>query len=252
MPKLTLLEMAQNILSDMDSDEVNSINDTVEALQVAEILKTTYFEIINQRDWAHMATLFQLTASGDSTKPTHMSLSDAISKVEWVKYNKIESGGTRAKWDEVEYLTPEEFIARVTSRDSSLSTVTTVTEQSIPLYVYNDRAPEYYTTFDDETLIFDAHDNTVDTTLQTSKTQCWGYKEPTWSMVDGAIPDLPTKAFPFMLAEAKSAAFNSLKQFPNQKEEQKSRRQRYKLSRDHRRNEGRGVTFPDYGRDSNK
>lgn len=252
MPKMTVIELVQNIMSDMDSDEVNSINDTVEALQVANILKTTYFEIINHRDWDHMGTLFQLTASGDSAKPTHMSIGDLISKVEWVKYNKIESGGTRDKWSEVTWLHPKDFVDLVNQRDNSLSTITEVTESGITLFVYNDRAPTYYTTFDDENLVFDSHDSVVDTTLQASKTQCWGYKEPTFSLTDSHTPDLPTKAFPFFLAEAKSVAFNSLKQMPNQKEEQKSRRQRYKMSRDQRRNEGRGVTFPDYGRTSNK
>ena len=46
MAKLTLLEMTQDIMSDMDSDEINSINDSVEALQVAQIIKTTYYNII--------------------------------------------------------------------------------------------------------------------------------------------------------------------------------------------------------------
>jgi hypothetical protein len=36
LEKMTLLEMTQNILSAMNSDEVNSITDTVESLQVAE------------------------------------------------------------------------------------------------------------------------------------------------------------------------------------------------------------------------
>ena len=42
MPKMSLLEMTQDILSDMDSDEVNSINDSVESLQVLGIIKNTY------------------------------------------------------------------------------------------------------------------------------------------------------------------------------------------------------------------
>ncbi len=39
----TLLDMVQEILSDMDSDEVESIDDTVEAEQVVSILKSTYY-----------------------------------------------------------------------------------------------------------------------------------------------------------------------------------------------------------------
>jgi len=45
----------------MDSDEVNSINDSVEALQVAQIIKTTYFNIIDGRDWPWLKELFKLT-----------------------------------------------------------------------------------------------------------------------------------------------------------------------------------------------
>ena len=62
MAKLTVLAMVQDILSDMNSDEVNSINDTIEAQQVAQIINTTYFEIISSRDWPHLETLFQFNA----------------------------------------------------------------------------------------------------------------------------------------------------------------------------------------------
>lgn len=44
----TLLEMVQDILSEMDSDEVNSINDTVEAEQVATIIKNCYLALCNE------------------------------------------------------------------------------------------------------------------------------------------------------------------------------------------------------------
>ena len=47
MAKMTLLEITQDIMSDMDSDNVNSINDSVEALQVAQVVKTTYYNIIS-------------------------------------------------------------------------------------------------------------------------------------------------------------------------------------------------------------
>lgn len=248
MPKLTVLDMTQDILSDMDSDEVSSINDTVEALQVAQILKTTYYELIHQRDWPHLAKLFQLTASGDNSKPTHMSVEDNIAKVEWIKYDMADASDTQTKYTEVDYYTPSEFMSKINSRDSGSSDITTVFEDSIPIYVYNDRSPTFYTTFDDETLIFDAYESDLENTLQTAKTQCWGYVEPSFTLDDTFVPDLPVKAFPFYLAEAKSVAFNSIKQFPNAKEEQRSRRQRYRISREARRNEGGGVIFPNYGR----
>ena len=84
---MTLLEMTQDILSDMDSDEVNSINDSVESLQVAQIIKTTYYNIIDGRDYDFLYELFQLDASGTSSRPTHMKLPENIIDLKYIKYN---------------------------------------------------------------------------------------------------------------------------------------------------------------------
>ena len=48
--KYTLLEMTQDILSNMSSDEVNSISDTPESLQVATIIKQKYYDIVSRGD----------------------------------------------------------------------------------------------------------------------------------------------------------------------------------------------------------
>jgi hypothetical protein len=40
--KMTLLEMVQNILSDMDSEEINSLSDSNEAEQIAKVVENTY------------------------------------------------------------------------------------------------------------------------------------------------------------------------------------------------------------------
>ncbi len=47
--KRTLLEMTQSILSDMDSEAVNSISDTVEAQQIASVVEDTYYNIVAAR-----------------------------------------------------------------------------------------------------------------------------------------------------------------------------------------------------------
>ena len=39
--KTTLLQIVQSILSDMDSEEVNSISDTTEAQQIASVVEDT-------------------------------------------------------------------------------------------------------------------------------------------------------------------------------------------------------------------
>ena len=81
MSKKTLLAITQDILNDLESDEVNSIDDTLEATQIANIIRTTYEEIISNRDWPHLKTMIQLTASGTSSRPTHMSIEEAVQKM---------------------------------------------------------------------------------------------------------------------------------------------------------------------------
>lgn len=248
MPKMTLLELVQDILSDMDSDEVNSINDSVEALQVAGIIKSTYFNIIDGRDWPHLYEMFQLTASGTADRPTHMQLPENIIDVSWVKYDCKEFGETRDRVKPIKYKTPAEFMDILEQRDSTDSTVDEVADPTgVSLNIHNDRAPLYFTSFDNEYIIFDAYDIAVDNTLQTSKTQCYGKRYPTWTVSDTFIPDLPIQTFSYLLNESKSTCSLRLKQAPDHKAEQHSITQRRRQSQSAWRVSG-GITYPNYGR----
>jgi len=248
MAKQTLLDIVQSILNDMDGDEVSSIADTVEATQAAQIVKDTFFEIMGSRHWPHLDKLIQLNSGTAGTLPTHMSTVDSWNEVSWIKYNVRDSEDTDDMYQDIMYLTPKEFTDLTNQRKSSATNVTTVIDSgSLKLLILNDVRPHYWTTFDDEVLVFDSYDSAIETNLQQSKTQCWGNVEATWVHTDTAIPDLPAKAFAYLLSEAKSTAFNVLRQTGNAKEEQKSRRQRVYLARDKWRVAG-GMQFPNYGR----
>ena len=136
----------------------------------------------------------------------------------------------------------------VLNRDSLDATVETVEgfDDSV-LLIYNDRQPTYWTSFDDEYLVFDSYDRTVDTTLQESKIQAYGYVEPTFVIRDTFVPDLPAKAFPYYLSTAKAKCFSVLRGQINQKEELISRNQRAWLSRQ-KFKVGSGLRTYDYGR----
>lgn len=51
MAKMNLLELVQDILNDLNADNVNSIDDTIESQQVAQIVKSTYFALMHVRNW---------------------------------------------------------------------------------------------------------------------------------------------------------------------------------------------------------
>jgi len=143
---------------------------------------------------------------------------------------------------------PEDFMEVVDSRDSSKSNVTVVTDPTgISINVMKDKAPEYFTSFDDENLVFDSYDSEVDTTLQNNKTQCHGKRSVAFTLSDSFTPDLPVQMFSYLLAEAKSTSFVTLKQMANAKAEQVSVSQKRRMSQDAWRVKN-GIHYPNYGR----
>ena len=247
--KMTLLEMTQDILSDMDSDEVNGIDDTVESLQVANIIKDTYYNIMAEQFFPMEALRTALDAASDTDKPTHFTIPDNTDKIFFIKYDTRDAAGDRLEYRDMIYLSPKEFMDFTFARDSTDSTIQTVTDDSgTRLLIKNDSDPVYWTSFDDEQIIFDAFDSDIDTTLQADKIIAYAEKSSIFTMSDTYTPDnLPSKAFPYFLAEAKSLAFVNLKQQANPKVEQLAKRLRWKLIQQKQR-VGDSYTFPDYGR----
>lgn len=245
---MTLIEMVQDILSDLESDEVNSINDSTEALQVAQIVKTTYYAIVDGRDYPWFKELFQLETSGTTARPTHMKLPETIIDLEWIKYNCRKAADTKDKFTKVEYRDPEEFLNILDQRSSDASNITVVTDTTgIKLNIINDYHPRYYTSFDDEYVVFDAYDSDVDSTLQNAKSQCHGKRSVPFLLEDSFVPDMPVQMFSYLLNDAKSAAFLTLKQMPNQKIEQRAITQKRRMSQEAWK-VSKGIKFPHYGR----
>jgi hypothetical protein len=227
--RYTVLELTQAVLSSMDSDEINSINDTVESQQVVEILKTVTDDIISRAGITTNLTLFNLTASDDPTKPTLMIKPDGIENIRWVRYNVQKIDDPDPVWANLQFLMPEDFVQMMyennPSTDTGVGTFThTIGASNIIFYYRNDMGPRYYTSFDDNTMFFDAYDSVVDTTLQSSKTLCYGATETSFLKEDDFVPNLQPQQFALLLAEAKSLAWAELKQTPHTKAEQTARR----------------------------
>lgn len=248
MSKLTLLEITQDILNDINGDPVNSINDTEEAEQVASIVRSTYRAMISNRNWPHTLTTVNLTPSGDNLLPTHMTVEEDIKELVSLYYNKVEQGDTRVRYDEIKWKDPDEFLRLVFNRNSEANNVQTVDDPSgVKLLILNDKAPDYYTSFDDNTLVFDSFDSEVDSTLQSNKTLARAYVTPEFVLEDTHTPDLPEEAFSALIEEAKSKASLKLNEVQDMKSEQEAGRQQRWLSRKAWRVKG-GIRYPDYGR----
>lgn len=227
--KYTLLELTQAVLSSMDSDEVNSINDTVESQQVVEVIKSVYDDIISRSDLKSNSTLFNLLPSNDNTKPILMEKPPAIDKIEWIKYDCRKATDTTSAWQYMRYATPEQFLEMMHSYNLTATNIGTFTQTFVGPYnitfVYrNDQAPTWYTSFDDDFIFFDSYDAAVDTTLQSSKTVGYGTKISDFQKVDTYVPALHPQQFALLLSEAKSLAWAELKQSMHTKAEAMARK----------------------------
>lgn len=228
--RMTLLEMVQDILSAMDSDEVNSISDTTESLQVATAVKHAYSDIISRANLPSDFDMFELNASLDPTKPTMMFLPEDCVGLEWVKYDKQVYGDTEPNYQRVNYLPQGDFFDYVlryqnqNQGDVVRYQISGPNVSSIDVTGLNNKAPDYYTSFNDRTILFDSYDKEVDGTLMKNKTICYGEMGKPFLMEDSFIPDLDPRQFNLLYNEAKASCFADLKQTTNERAETKVRK----------------------------
>lgn len=232
--KRTVLAMTQKILSSMNSDEINSVTDTEEASQVAEVIIQMYEDILSSRYWPHLRRVTTLTALADATRPTMFEIPTNIAHIYTIKYNKKAAAGDDDLWVDVIYKAPEEFMDIVNARSSSASNVLDSNDMltNMSYMVKTDVAPTYWTTMDQKYAIFDAYDSDVDSTLQESKQQVFAYVYPDLSAPDDAtVVDLPLEEFSRLMAEAKLVAFDEIKERVPVTTAQAARRQQLATSR---------------------
>jgi len=212
MAKQTLLDIVQDVLSDLDSDEVNSISDTTESLQVAQIVKTTYVDLMVREHQPHLKSLFKLDSTTSAT-PSHMKMPVEVMELISVGYDIRTSTQTNQYFQEITYLENLDFLALTNNRNTDHSDTDLIADfGGANLKIVNDTAPQYWTSFDDEYIVFDSYDSSIETNLQNSKTQVLGYLEPSLVLADASIPDLPSESFPYLVSEAKRHCLAKLKQ----------------------------------------
>jgi hypothetical protein len=250
MAKRTLLDITQGILSGMDSDEVNSISDTVESLQVANLVRRVYFDLVDDLELPHTSDIISLESLADPAKPTHMRMPEAVSRIEWIKYDaRLEVADAKAYRD-MKWMHPYDFIGFSTARDSTDTTNNLVVQYSanITLVIDKIQAPTYWTSFDDEYIVFDSYDLALEANLQASKTLCGAAIRPTFTLTDTFIPDLPENLFSLLYAQSEAMAHVFVKQFANPKADLMEHRLRVRAQRNKWRQKRMVYVGPDYGR----
>jgi hypothetical protein len=253
----TLLEAVQEILSSMDSDEVDSYDDTVESLQVATILKATYYDLATELQLPEHRTLFELNASGDAQKPCLMTIPSNVVKIDWIKYDNKLTSETYKNYVEVEFKPFYDFMemqSGLRGLSSGVGQMNVTNNAETFEFMYGTEAfPTYYTTMDSSNLIFDSYYSDEDTTLAKAKTMAYGVVYPTFTLSNSFTADIDPQMFRLWIQTAKTRAHMELKQTANQEAAGMARRQQIATQKRKRRvNDGAEVynVMARYGRTS--
>lgn len=224
--KYNLLKTVQQILSSMDSDEVNDIDDTVESRQVTDIVEQTFNDIVSQIEFPEQWDLFELTPSGDTARPTLMYIPDNVVKFDWIQYDWSTDDQRNLRY--VFPMNREKFFDRMNALDETDTDIYQfeylVGSESFDVRGYKTKNPTYYTTVNDRTLIFDTFDASVGQTLQGDRTFGYGLIAPVFTRSNTFEFPLDQRQFTLLFNEAKAQCFVELKQVENAKAERRARR----------------------------
>lgn len=182
--QLTLLELVQKMLASIEAENISTISGSEEAGMCVEIANRAFGEMIYSHPWKHLRSSSALSAGANLN--TLVGPANCIA---------IESFPLYYETNLVRYIDPEDFLFITRQRDSAAANVDTING----LYIYNDRNPTYFTTFDDDELVFDAIPTGAG--LVAADTLAMVMVGPSTELsTDNQIFNLPAKAFPALLA----------------------------------------------------
>ena len=251
MAKPTLIELVQDILSDADGDEVNSISDTIESDQCSRIIRDSFRNIVDVHDLSLHKQWKQLDATS-STTPTQMNRPAGVYDIEMVQYDKRALAADDPTFQEVHYKDPVEFMRLTALRAVSGSAVVTMAmTNGFNVNIRNDGPPTYYTQLESyDEFVFDSYDVALETNLQQSKTMVYCKVKPTLSLTDAAVIDLPEHLFTLLRNDARAFFFDLYKDGVTKEIDKRQRRSETRAQRLRHltKNERELQTGPNYGR----
>lgn len=186
---MTLLDIVQKTLSAINSTNVNSITDTVEAEQVVLLAQTVHDRLLGEEPRQFLYVFGQLEITPIANE---MKIPNNIVQLDWLKYDNRD----------VEYISIEEMVDKLDRRKVNAEANTDSNG------AYTDRAPKYWSTLDGETIIFDGYDDG----LVSAKTFCKMLRRPTTLTENASVPDLPERFHYVVLDGVLAEAFDTLKE----------------------------------------
>lgn len=214
--KLTLLQVINTYMDFTDGFRISTIDDGLEAQQVASIAEKVFYDLDNDVFGnRQLESLVQLESLADSEKPNYLKLPTNASDIrhDVVMYNTSQSN-SEVLMNEMVYITPLEFLEKVGNIKAKTTNVLITDASGYKFRIATNKAPEYYTSFDDEFLVFDSYDKIADDTLQASKSGVITQIDRSFTQSDSYIIDFPEWFHPTYLNSVMAEASAALREEP--------------------------------------
>lgn len=230
MKRYTMLEMVQEVGRALASDEITTMDESVEAVDITNIAAAALENMSTRREWYWRQHKVRQMLPGTGGQKTSMVLPDDVDAIEKVQYRSDIFGSNQATFSTLEFIELEKFLELVRSRDLAAPNVETLPlgDDAVPIYVYNDRPPKYFTQFDEGVIVCDAYDIAVDPSgLSSSRSMLVAtvnIDTSTARTTPGWIAPIPTRFFPLWLALATASASLKLRQMQDADAEREARR----------------------------
>lgn len=249
--KRTLLYTVQRVLEKLNLDPVNSIEETVDSLLVSREAESTFYDLMTRAEWEEQIDLLKVTSVSDLSQPTVLKLDTDVHNITSFRYDVTTPDDDNKIIREITWLEPEDFLKRSYQLNSSNDEVDEVLYKDIPILIVNNRMPKYYTSFDNEFLVFDSYDKDVEDTLVGSKTICYGKTVPSWLQEDEFEIPVQDSLFPLYLSMLASACSIYMNSEVNQEDERRQARAMSRMRREQIRTELEYFPKFKYGRKGN-
>ena len=209
--KLTLLQVINYYMDHTDGFRISTIDDGIEAQQVASIAEKVFYDLNNDVFGnSKLESLVQLEALADNLKPNYLKLPDDALDIrdDVVLYNTSKDNA-EIEMTEIAYLSPLEFLNLIGKKKVSTTNQVVTDFNGYKMTIDNNKAPQYFTSFDDSYLVFDSFNSAVDSTLQQSKSGVITTIQKSFVPSDTYIIDFPewfhTTYLNQVMAEASAA-----------------------------------------------
>lgn len=247
----TLLYTVQRVLEKLNLDPVNSISDTVDSLLISREAETTFYDLMTRAEWKDKIDLLEATSVSDLEQPTTLLIDADIHNITSLRYDVTTSSDTKKVIRDIVWMEPEDFLDMCYSRNSSNNNVQEVKYKDIPILVYTDKMPTYYTSFDNKYIVLDSYHSGTEDTLIGTKTICYGKRVPVWYQDDEYEVPVQDSLYPLYLSMLASACSIYMNSEVSQEDERRQARGISRMRREQIRSELEYFPKFKYGRKGN-